>query len=155
MRGAIFSETVPCNYIYCYFYHELLKHVLVVIIGCVLIRGINYFAFLEQGNPIRLVGGAVHSEGRLEIYYGGQWGTVCSAYFSLADGYVACRQLGYANVLKISTGPSVATNRSILLSNVLCHGYESSLLQCSPTTGTIVCTPLQNTWLVCGKQDKN
>ena len=39
------------------------------------------------------------SKGRLEVYYRGRWGTVCSrnpnTLFSRDEALVACRQLGY------------------------------------------------------------
>eukprot|EP00731_Ephydatia_muelleri_P015302 Em0008g1022a len=104
----------------------------------------------ESGNSLRLVGGSVPSEGRLEVYYNGQWGTVCSSFFTMIEGYVACRQLGYTDVLNVLTGPSYATNQSIWLSSLNCNGLESSLLQCVQSFGTNGCTSLQNTWLVCG-----
>lgn len=44
---------------------------------------------------IRLVDGSCSARGRLEIYYGGKWGTVCDDSFDSNNAMVACRQLGY------------------------------------------------------------
>jgi len=44
---------------------------------------------------VRLVGSSSSLEGRLEVYYSGQWGTVCDDAFDDVDARVACYSLGF------------------------------------------------------------
>ena len=45
-------------------------------------------------HPIRLMGGRTSTEGRVEIYYNGEWGTICDRHWDMDDANVACRSLG-------------------------------------------------------------
>ena len=45
---------------------------------------------------VRLMGGNIPNEGRVEICMNNVWGTVCGASWSSTDATVVCRQLGYS-----------------------------------------------------------
>lgn len=82
---------------------------------------------------VRLVG-PNPCEGRLEIFYGNAWGTVCSGMWDLSDAQVVCRQLGCGIAIEASgngkygQGPPFGG-----LTYFQCTGTESDLLSCPYT----------------------
>jgi len=53
---------------------------------------------------VRLVGGTLANEGRLEMKLFGIWGTVCSEYFDAEEAKVACYMLNYGYMSKCVSG---------------------------------------------------
>lgn len=45
--------------------------------------------------PVRLVGGTRPTEGRVEIYYNGEWGSICDDHWTLVEANIVCRELGF------------------------------------------------------------
>ena len=80
---------------------------------------------------VRLVDGSGPHEGRVEVYYNGQWGTVCDDYFTIEGATVVCRQLGYARAIQYHYRAYYGQGSGdILLDNVQCSGTEASLFEC-------------------------
>ena len=61
----------------------------------------NRSAACKDGQ-LRLVGGSSENEGRVEICYENQWGTVCNHGWSSENARVVCRQLGFQSLGKLS-----------------------------------------------------
>ena len=83
------------------------------------------------GVAVRLVGGSSYNEGRVEVYYNGDWGTVCDNGWDSFDARVVCRQLGFG-----SSGTAYSSayfgqgSGPIWLDSVTCTGNESTLASC-------------------------
>ena len=83
---------------------------------------------------LRLKGpSSLNGLGRVEVYYNGQWGTVCDDQWDINDARVVCRQLGYRHAVKALQGGSTGVPRGtgrIWLDDVKCTGREQTLSLC-------------------------
>ncbi|CAL8357729.1 unnamed protein product [Boreogadus saida] len=83
------------------------------------------------GPLVRLVAGESRREGRVEVFLGGQWGSVCDDGWNDLNAAVVCRQLGYMGPAKGRSMAYFGEGRGpIHLDNVRCSGAESHLGAC-------------------------
>lgn len=104
-----------------------------------------------QDKIVRLADGARESEGRVEIFHNGEWGTICDDHWDINDGDVVCKMLNYSGALRTPKqaffGPG---NGKIWLGNVKCSGNETSLLQCgNPGWNVDICDHHEDASVIC------
>ena len=102
--------------------------------------------------------GPLHSNGtgRVEVFYYGQWGTICNNGWDMRDARVVCRQLGYVNALR--TLPMFQfpySSGRIWLDNVGCTGRERNITSCSHGPwGNNYCRHYEDVGVECGSEGK-
>ena len=86
---------------------------------------------MHTGLLVRLVGGSSYNEGRVEVNYGGEWGTVCDDGWDNTDARVVCRQLGFvSSAIPYGSAYFGQGSGPIILANVTCTGSELTLARC-------------------------
>ena len=73
------------------------------------------------------------SQGRVELFYNGTWGTVCGNNWKLRDANVVCHQLGFEGAQSALTKIHTVFGRgkgNIWYFHLRCIGKESSLTDC-------------------------
>ena len=111
----------------------------------------------EEGQ-LKLTGGHVPWQGRVEVFHSGTWGTVCDDHWGLPDADVACRQAGYEGALQaVAQGAFGAGAGSVVLDNLDCAGTESGLLDCPRVDDARIaehdCTHTEDAGAVCRAPD--
>ncbi|XP_022108363.1 deleted in malignant brain tumors 1 protein-like isoform X2 [Acanthaster planci] len=99
----------------------------------------------DETFPVRLVDGMSYASGRVEIFFRGQWGTVCSSGWGINDATVICNQLGfdgaeapvYYSLFGRGSGP-------VWLRSPQCIGNETRLADC-PISAWGTAHPCQDT----------
>ena len=83
-------------------------------------------------NVVRLVNGSTEYEGRVEVHYNGEWGTVCDDGWDLNDAQVVCIQLGFGTAIaardKAFYGEGTGET---WLDELNCTGIELTINNCS------------------------
>ncbi|XP_073775484.1 lysyl oxidase homolog 3B isoform X17 [Danio rerio] len=92
-----------------------------------------------------------HNEGRIEVFYKGEWGTICDDDFSLANAHVLCRQLGFVSATGWTHSAKYGKGAGkIWLDNVQCSGSERSVSVCkSRGWGNSDCTHDEDAGVIC------
>ncbi|XP_030591667.1 galectin-3-binding protein A-like [Archocentrus centrarchus] len=100
---------------------------------------------------VRLFGSKNISEGRVEIYHDGKWGTVCDDNWGMADAQVLCRQLNFPGAKSIVTGKDYGQAPGpIWLDDINCNGTETHLVTCEfKGWGETDCTHKEDVGVVC------
>ncbi len=90
------------------------------------------------------------SEGRVEVCYNNEWGTVCSDYWDDSDATVACRQLGYDGYIEHWKYAAFGYGKgNVWLRYLQCSGQESSLFSCSNSLGYQSCNHYKDVTVRC------
>ncbi|XP_072169528.1 scavenger receptor cysteine-rich domain-containing protein DMBT1-like [Diadema setosum] len=105
----------------------------------------------KETTPVRLVGGGSLTEGRVELYYDGEWSTVCDDNWDIRDANVVCVMLGYLVAGRAVSGAEFGPGTGlILLDDVNCDGDETDILQCPHNgLGTHNCGHHEDAGVVC------
>ena len=66
----------------------------------------NYIVEICEDGDLRLIGrpSSTQYEGRVELCYGEEWGTICDDFWGDIDANVVCRQLGFSDTGKFCYG---------------------------------------------------
>ncbi|NXJ21181.1 C163A protein, partial [Dicrurus megarhynchus] len=80
---------------------------------------------------VRLVGSFGRCAGRVEVYSGGRWSTVCQEGWELQDAAVVCRELGCGTALEAPSSARFGPGTGPLWPYIPdCSGTEESLWEC-------------------------
>ena len=79
-------------------------------------------------HTVRLIAGSSYNEGRVEVYYSGEWGTVCDNNWNDDKAKMVCMQLGFGpSSIPADFGPGIGR---VLLDNVICSENNTVLASC-------------------------
>ena len=97
--------------------------------------------------------GSSESEGRVEMYKDGEWGTICDEGWGANDATVVCSALGFTGSSEGIQGAYFTEGSGpIRMTDVACEGSEGSLEQCSHNPAS-ECTHASDAGVKCNLTD--
>ncbi|XP_033106458.1 neurotrypsin-like [Anneissia japonica] len=104
------------------------------LIYCLLANLLKVPVVNTLGSIVRLRNSSSTTEGRVEVYHHGEWGTLCHENFDINTAYVVCRQLGFFSVKNtVNTRIFGAGDGPILFNDLKCTGLEENVFDCEYT----------------------
>ncbi|XP_059360615.1 deleted in malignant brain tumors 1 protein-like [Carassius carassius] len=99
----------------------------------------------------RLVDGSHLCSGRVEMYFGGRWGSVCDAVFDQKDAEVVCRELDCGAPVQVLGAAAFGKgDAQMWTQEIQCRGNESHIRHCpSSNSIKINCTHENDVGLIC------
>lgn len=102
---------------------------------------------------VRLSNGTLSNEGRVEICFNKEWGTICDDEWGASEARVVCKQLGYIDSedsIAYGSGYYGRGLASIHLDELKCVGTENSLNACEhPEVGQHDCINAEDAGVLC------
>uniref|UniRef100_A0A318CZI8 protein-lysine 6-oxidase n=1 Tax=Kangiella spongicola TaxID=796379 RepID=A0A318CZI8_9GAMM len=94
------------------------------------------------------------NEGRIEVHYNGEWGTVCDDEFSIATAHVICKELGFIQAESWVPGAKYGRGKGrIWMDNIRCTGAETTLAACNFNGwGITDCKHTEDAGVVCNEK---
>ena len=100
------------------------------------------------------MGGSSTSEGRVEVFYQGKWGTICDDSWGSTDATVVCRQLGFSIAIEAKSSAFFGQGSGqIWIDDVACSGRDTRVEECTHTSwGSHNCRHSEDAGVICSGQ---
>uniref|UniRef100_H3D099 Lysyl oxidase homolog n=1 Tax=Tetraodon nigroviridis TaxID=99883 RepID=H3D099_TETNG len=109
---------------------------------------------VEQQPLVRLRGGAMIGEGRVEVLKNGEWGTVCDDNWNVNAATVVCRELGFGSAKEALTDARLGQGIGpVHMNEVQCSGFEKSLTECRFNRDALGCSHEEDAAVKCHVPD--
>ncbi|XP_022096132.1 scavenger receptor cysteine-rich domain superfamily protein-like [Acanthaster planci] len=100
---------------------------------------------------VRLVDGDEPTKGRVEIFNGTSWLTICGYQWTLEHAKVVCRELAMPPATGATMGDRFKPGSGgMSANNFACTGTERSIFDCVQTTRDLKCSHLSDAGVICG-----